>query len=102
MEEDLKKLNISATIDRNFLKFKTQEIKQKKEKIKRKMTSNWRRPQKVEYLSNHWPNLPQIGNLRAGDQTKIKKTLKGRRPPMEEDLKKLNISATNGQIILKF
>ena len=27
---------------------------------------------KVEYLSNHWSDLPQIFNLSLGDQTKIK------------------------------
>ena len=43
---------------------------------------------KIEYLSNHWSDLPQILNLSSGDQTKIKmlrmKTTNGR---MEEDLK---------------
>ena len=78
---------------------------------------------KVEYLSNHWSDFPQILNISSGDQTKIKNPqmednlkilkveylsywldlspilnlsigiwfkitcLKGRRPPMEEDLK---------------
>ena len=40
----------------------------------------WRQPpieddlkiSKVEYLSNHWPDLSQILNLSLGDQTKIK------------------------------
>ena len=27
---------------------------------------------KVEYLSNHWSDFPQISNLSLGDQTKIK------------------------------
>ena len=27
---------------------------------------------KVEYLSSHWSDLPQICNLSLGDQTKIK------------------------------
>jgi hypothetical protein len=31
---------------------------------------------KVEYLSNHWSNLPQISNLSLGNQTKIKFGLK--------------------------
>ena len=40
---------------------------------------------KVEYLSNHWSDLPQILNLSSGDQTKIKMleiktTSNGRRP----------------------
>ena len=60
---------------------------------------------KVEYLSNHWSDLPQILNLRSGDQTKIKKMLKfkttsnGRWP--QKNLK-LNISATIDPIFLKF
>ena len=70
---------------------------------------------KVKYLSNHWTDFNQILNLSLGDQTKIKDawtednhswkgTTNGRRPPTEEDLKysKLNISATTGQIFLKF
>ena len=40
----------------------------------------WRQPQmeddhkiiKVEYLSNHWSDLPQILNLSSGDKIKIK------------------------------
>ena len=46
---------------------------------------------KVEYLSNHWTDLPQIFNLCLGDQIEIKKLLKWRRPPIEEDLKKLKV-----------
>ena len=30
---------------------------------------------KVEYLSNHWLDLPQILNWSLGDQTKIQNTL---------------------------
>ena len=86
---------------------------------------------KVEYLSNHWLDLPQILNLSSGDQTKIKNALNEddlwwRWPPMEEDLQwkttfngrqrpmedilqskktstnqKLNISATIDRIFLK-
>ena len=41
---------------------------------------------KVEYLSNHRWDVPQILNLSLGNWTKII-CLKGRRPPMEEDLK---------------
>ena len=45
-----------------------------------KMTFNGRGPLmeedleiwKIEYLSNHWSDLPQILNLSSGDQTKIK------------------------------
>ena len=54
----------------------------------------WRRPPmeddlkilKVEYLSNHWSDLPQILNWSSGDQIKIKNAWNGRRPPMEDDL----------------
>ena len=35
---------------------------------------------KVEYLSNHWSDFPQILNLSLGDQTKIKN------PKKEDDL----------------
>ena len=70
---------------------------------------------KVEYLSNHWLDLPQILNLSSGDQTKSKNELikmfsNGRRPLMEDDLQwkttskyqKFNISETTDQIFLKF
>ena len=70
---------------------------------------------KVEYLSNHWSDLPQILNLSLGDQTKSKNELikmfsNGRWPLMEDDLQwkttskysKLNISATTDRIFLKF
>ena len=51
---------------------------------------------KVEYLSNHWSDFPQILNLSSGDQTKIKNTqneddLNGRRPPMENNLRILKL-----------
>ena len=42
---------------------------------------------KVEYLSNHWSDLPKILNLSLSDQTKIKYCLKWRRPTIEDDLK---------------
>ena len=53
-----------------------------------KMTSNGSRLimvkdlkiSKVEYLSNHWSDVPQISNLSTGDQSKIKKYIKWRRP----------------------
>ena len=62
---------------------------------------------KIEYLSNHWLDRPQILNLSSGDQTKvnffeIKITFNGRWPLMEEDLKIPKISATAGRIFLKF
>ena len=31
---------------------------------------------KVEYLSDHWPDFPQISNLSLRDQTKIKNAWK--------------------------
>ena len=59
---------------------------------------------KVEYLSNHWSDLPQILNLSFGDQTKMKYYFN------EDDLQwkttskylKLNISLTTDRIFLKF
>ena len=58
----------------------------------------------VEYLSNHWSELPQILNLNSEDQTKIQNAVN------EDDLQwkttskyqKLNISATTDWIFLKF
>ena len=70
-----------------------------------KMTSNGRWPKniKIEYLSNHWLDFTQIWNLMLGDQSKISKCYKYRRPPTEDDIKilKWNISATTGLILLK-
>ena len=56
---------------------------------------------KLEYLSNHWMDLPQMCNLSWGDQTKVenclnednlqwKTTYNGRCPPMKEDLEYLS------------
>ena len=42
---------------------------------------------KVEYLSDHWSDDTQILNLHRGDQTQVKKCLKWRRIPIEDDLK---------------
>ena len=64
------------------------------EDLQWKTTSNWRRPQKVEYLSKCWPDLPQIWNLSSGDQTKIKNKLERKLTTngrMEEDLKILKV-----------
>ena len=71
-----------------------------------KTTSDKRQPQilKVEYLSNHWSDLPQILNLSLGEQTKTKNALN------EDDLQwkmaskfqKRNFSANTDQIFLKF
>ena len=46
---------------------------------------------KVEFLSNHWSDLPQILNFSSGDQTKIKKPLKRRQLQMEEHFKILKV-----------
>ena len=40
----------------------------------------------VEYLSNNWSDLAQILNLSLYDQSKVYKCIKGRWPPMEDDL----------------
>jgi hypothetical protein len=75
--------NIWATADWFFLNFLGPD--QNRKLLEMKMTSHWRRPHKlkVEYLSNHWLDLPQILNLSWGDQTKwpeIKTNSNGRRP----------------------
>ena len=76
---------------------------------------------KVEYLSNHWLDLPEILNLNSRDQTETKNAWNeedfrwkvasnGRRPPMEDNLQskitsknqKMNVSATTDWIFLKF
>ena len=75
-----------------------------------KKTSNARRPKisKVEYLSNHRLDLPQILNPSLGGQSKInllemKTTSNGRRPQRyTQNISKLNISATTKRIFLKF
>ena len=41
---------------------------------------------KVEYLSNHWLDLPQILNLSSVYQNKIKKAWNEEGPLMEDDL----------------
>ena len=69
-----------------------------------KMSFIWRWPvmeedlkiSKIEYLSNHWSDPPQILTLTSGEQAKIKmleiKTIfNGIWPLMEEDLKKSKI-----------
>ena len=59
---------------------------------------------KFEYLSNHWPDFSQILNLSSGDQTKITNAWKEDDHQWKKTSKywKLNISATSGQIFLKF
>ena len=52
------------------------------DQTKIKHSSNGRRPPmednlrilKVEYISNHWSDLPEISNFMSGDQTKIYNT----------------------------
>ena len=46
---------------------------------------------KVEYLSNHRTDLTQIWNSWLGDQAKVYKCFKWRRPLREDDLKILNV-----------
>ena len=52
-------------------------------------TSNGMQPQniKVKYLTNHLLDHTQILNLSIDDQTIFYKSLKWRRPPVEENLK---------------
>ena len=42
---------------------------------------------KVEYLNNHLMDRTQVLNISLDDQIIFYKSLKWRRPPMEEDLK---------------
>ena len=59
----------------------------------------WRQPPiednlqilKIEYLSNHWSDLPQFVYIRLGDQTKIKNCLTWRLTPMKDNLKILTV-----------
>ena len=51
---------------------------------------------KVEYLSNHGSDLPQIWDLSSGDQTKIKSAWN------EDDLKILKVEYITDRIFLKF
>ena len=59
---------------------------------------------KLEYISNHWLDFPQILNLGLGDQTKIKNAWKEDDYQWKKTSKywKLNISETTDQIFLKF
>jgi hypothetical protein len=74
-----------------------------------KTTSNGRWPQKeddlkilnVEYLSNHWSDLPQIFKLSLGDQTKVKKCFKWRQTPMEDDFQWKTLSIGRWPQIIK-
>ena len=45
---------------------------------------------KVEYLSNHWSELPHKFWINFRGPNKRKQCLKWRRPPMEDNLKILN------------
>ena len=51
----------------------------------------WKMKLKVEYLSNHSSDLPQIFNLSLWDQTKLEYCLKWRQPQMEDDLRILKV-----------
>ena len=77
-----------------------------------KTTSNGRQPPmednlkilKVEYLSNHWLDFPQILNLRKGDQTKTTYFLKWRQPQKKTTSKNQHLynSATTNRIFFEF
>ena len=58
----------------------------------------------VEYLSNHWLDLPKILNLGSGYQTQIKNARNEVDPQWKKTLKyyKLNNSATTDRIFQKF
>ena len=49
----------------------------------------------LDYLSNHWSDLPQMLYLSLWDQTKIEDCLKWRRLPMEDNHKISNIKISN-------
>jgi hypothetical protein len=53
---------------------------------------------KVEYLTNHWLDLTQIWNLSYWDQTKVQKSIKWRRPPMEDDRQRKMTSKIKSRI----
>ena len=61
--------------------------------LETKTTSNGRQPQniKVEYLSNHLSDFPQILNLSLGDPTKIKNPQKEDDLQWKNNLKILNV-----------
>ena len=59
---------------------------------------------KVDYLSNHWSELPQILRLSSEDQTQIKKAWNkdDLQLKMTSKYQKFNISETTDRIFLKF
>ena len=63
----------------------TTKPNQNKKKVEMKTTSNIRRPQNIK------SRIPQNLNLRLEYQIKIKECLTWRQPPMEDDLKILNM-----------
>ena len=54
---------------------------------------------KVEYLSNHWLDLPQILNLSLVDRIKMKNTWNEKGPTMEDNLKNIKIWISQQPII---
>ena len=79
--------------------------------------TKWRWPQNVISRISQQPSVRSYSNLKLNftgikkwvEGHEMKTTSKGRRPPMEDDIepkrtskyKKYNISATNGQMLLK-
>ena len=67
----------------------------------------WRQPPmendlkilKVEYLSNHWSDLPQLLNLSLEDKTKIKNCCTWIQPPLEDNLKILKVKYLRNLLI---
>ena len=54
---------------------------------------------KVEYLSNHLLDPIQILNLDLGNQSKVFKYFKWRRPLMEDDLKILKVEYLRNHLL---
>ena len=54
---------------------------------------------KVEYLSNPLLDHTQILNLDVGDQSKVFKYFKWRRPPMEDNLKILKVEYLSSHLL---
>jgi hypothetical protein len=54
---------------------------------------------KVEYLHNHWSDLPQIFYLSRVNQTEIEYCLKWRRPRKEDNLKNIEYTISQQTLI---